>query len=229
MASNLLKDVANLGGQEISLGREARLAFTYWFDFLENPLPRVVPLSPNRRPLVILTDGCCEEQEGHIQAGFGGIMFDPEDNGYEYFRGEVEGELLDVLTHQGEKEQIVGQAELIPCILSRRIWKSRLQHRCCLHYVDNEAARCSLIKGYSPGRDNAFLTHFFWAEEEKPMCFSWFDRVPSPSNGADPPSRGTAPPTLKVGLQEIGAQRVDMPAGIFKEWLREWYKYFEQP
>ena len=144
---------------------------------------------------MLLTDGCCMEKEGDVFAGFGGVMIDPEDGAYEFFQGKVEGEFLQILTHGGEKAQIVGQAEMIPCNISRMIWADRLQHRCCLHYIDNEAARCGLIRGYSPVRDNAFLNQLFWVEESKSMSFSWFDRVPSPSNIADPPSRGGGPQT----------------------------------
>ena len=64
-------------------------------------------------------DGCCLEKDGDIFAGFGGVMLDPEDGAYEFFQGKVEGEFLQILTHGGEKFQIVGQAEMIPCIISR--------------------------------------------------------------------------------------------------------------
>ena len=95
--------------------------------------------------------------EGDMFAGVGGVMLDPEDGAYEFFQGKVEGEFLQILTHGGEKSQLVGQAEMTPCIISRMLWADRLQHRCCLHYIDNEAAMCGLIRGYSPVRDNGFL------------------------------------------------------------------------
>ena len=122
-------------------------------------------------------------------------MIDAEDGAYEVFQGKVEGEFLQILTHGGEKSQIAGQAEMIFCIISRMLWADRLQHRCCLHYIDNEAARCGLIRGYSPVRDNAFLNQLFWVEERTRMAFSWFDRVPSPSNIVDPPPGGRPPPS----------------------------------
>ena len=150
-------------------------------------------------------------------------MFDPEDNCFEFFRGSVQGDLLEILTHEGEKKQVVGQSEIIPCILSRVIWRSRLQNRCCLHYIDNEAARCCLIKGYSPGRDNAFLASLFWAKEAVPMCFSWFGWVPSPSNISDPPSRGTCPSPLKVGNNEITCREREVPQEELIEWVHQWW------
>jgi len=102
-----------------------------------------------------------------------------------------------------------------------------MKHRCCLHYIDNEAARCGLIKGYSPGRDNAFLNHLFWVEEGRPLCFTWFDRVPSPSNIADPPSRGESPPPLVCGLETRVCREVPVPPGLQEGWARQWRVYAE--
>jgi hypothetical protein len=225
MASNLLKDIALLGSQEARLDRATKFALSFWHDFLLDPVPRTVPLSPHRRPLVIFTDGCCMEKDGEIFAGFGGVMIDPEDGAYEFFQGKVEGEFRSILTHGGEKAQIVGQAEMIPCVISRILWADRLRHRCCLHYIDNEAARCGLIRGYSPVKDNAFLNQLFWAEECRGMAFSWFDRVPSPSNIADPPSRGEAPPCLTLGARTHQCKEVAVPPGTQEAWVVKWREY----
>ena len=46
-------------------------------------------------------------------------MFDPKDNSYEYFGGTIGPELLECLSHQGLKTKIVGQAELLPCLVAR--------------------------------------------------------------------------------------------------------------
>jgi len=116
MANNLLREVVALGGQEITTSPAVTLAMQYWHDFLDKPPPRIVPLSPHRQPIVIFTDGCCQGEDGIVEAGFGGVMYDPEDGAYEYFKGMVEGVFLQVLTHDGEKSQIVGQAEIVPVL-----------------------------------------------------------------------------------------------------------------
>ena len=114
---------------------------------------------------------------------------------------------------------------MILCIISRMLWADRLQHQCCLHYIDNEAARCGLIRGYSPVRDNVFLNQLFWVEGSKCMSFSWFDRVPSPSNIADPPSRGEAPRNLLLGLKSHVCKRIGIPVGIQETWVIGWKGY----
>ena len=109
MAPHLLIDVILLGSQEARLDRATRFALSCWHDFLKDPLPRTVPLSPHRGPLVLLTDGCCVEKEGEIFAGFGGVMIDPEDGAYEFFQGKVEGELLSL--RESRRGQNVAQSQ----------------------------------------------------------------------------------------------------------------------
>ena len=48
MASHLLKDVTLLGSQEVRSDRATRFALSFWHDFLKDPIPRTVPLSPQR-------------------------------------------------------------------------------------------------------------------------------------------------------------------------------------
>ena len=74
-------------------------------------------------------------------------------------------------------------------------------------------------------RDNAFLNQLFLVEESKCMAFSWFDRVLSPSNIADPPSRGEAPPNLLLGLKSHVCKRVEIPVGIQETWVVGWKGY----
>ena len=57
------------------------------------------------------------------------------------------------------------------------------------------------------------------------MSFSWFDRVPSPSNIADPQSRGEAPPNLLLGLRGHVCKKVEIPVGIQDTWVVEWEGY----
>lgn len=99
MAPHLLEDVTLLGSQEARFDRAIRFALSFWHDFLKDPIPRTVPLSPHRRQLVLLTDGCCVEKGGEIFAGFGGVMIDPENEACEFFQGKVDGEFLQILTH----------------------------------------------------------------------------------------------------------------------------------
>ncbi len=83
-----------------------------------------------------------------------------------------------------------------------------------MHFIDNDAARFSLIKGTSPTQDSAWLTGEFWRREAKAQAFSWFERVPSPSNPADGPSRLQA-------VSDLGTNSAVVHRVIPEEWENE--------
>ena len=83
-----------------------------------------------------------------------------------------------------------------------------------LVFVDNEAARCALVKGYSPVRSAAQLLGEAWLQLARSGAAAWFARVPSEGNPADAPSRGVQCP----GWRRVSA---DVPPGLGtnEEWL----------
>ncbi len=146
-------------------------------------------------------------------------MYDPEDGAVELFGGEVSDDLMELLTDGGVKQQVVGQSELIPCHAAKIVWRRRLRRRRVIMYIDNEAARCGLIKGSSPTRDSAWLINEFWRSEAAAETNTWIERVPSASNCADHPSRGR----YKI-LKEIGvrAKRVHLPQDYGEKLVEQW-------
>ena len=82
-------------------------------------------------------------------------------------------------------------------------------------FIDNDAARYALIKGSSPTPDSAWLAALYWEREATVGSYSWFERVPSPSNIADAPSRGVAPITLEgTNDFKLIAKDVKLPLGF---------------
>ncbi len=147
----------------------------------------------------MFTDGACEAYptaEQGIQAGYGAVIYDPKDGTTVHFGDVCDTHLLRKLTSEGEKTQIVGQSELLPCLAVKEIWSEKLRKRLVLWFIDNDAARFCLIKGGSPTKESAWLATRFWETELEVGCHSWFERVPSPSNPADDPSRGRPSPEL---------------------------------
>ena len=90
---------------------------------------------------------------------------------------------------RGTRRQLVGQAELLPVVLAQHLWAPLFRERRALIFVDNDAARHAIIKGASPSGPSAILVDAFWTMEAELGAFSWIERVPSPSNPADAPSR----------------------------------------
>ena len=74
-------------------------------------------------------------------------------------------------------------------IVSKILWEDIVRNRDILHYVDNEAARLSTIKGSSPSKESAWLIQAFWESEAVLRTQSWLSRVPTECNPGDGPSR----------------------------------------
>ena len=105
-------------------------------------------------------------------------------------------ELKWFLTLQGQKAQIVGQAEVLPCLLARRMWSERMKDRAVHYFIDNDAARFGFIRGISDDPHMSVMLTSFWEEERITPSYPWFARVPTTGNPADDPSRGDPPCVL---------------------------------
>ena len=120
---------------------------------------------------------------------YGAVIIDPEDGMVESFGARMTEPMRRMLSENGTKKQIIGQAELLPMVVSRILWSGKLAGRDVIHYVDNEAARMSAIKGSSPSRSSAWLVQAFWETEVTNETKSWISRVPTECNIGDGPSR----------------------------------------
>ena len=226
VAFNALGRRAHCHGPTTSLDADLTWALEWWSTYLMDPQPRTIPLANMRKPVYIFTDGACEPDDGSatgVNASYGAVMFDPEDNTCEYFGKYIDEDLLEFLTYGGLKQQIVGQAEMIPCLVAREVWKDRLRGRATINYVDNEAARFALIKGGSPTQDSAWIAAGFWRLDSDLRCHSWFERVPSPSNISDGPSRGKDIGPIKLGPDvSLLPKRVGVPENWERDFLAHW-------
>ena len=85
----------------------------------------------------------------------------------------------------------------------------RVRGRRILHFIDNNAARDALIKGYTRETAAAALVGEFWLEEAKNASLSWFCRVPSASNPSDGPSRGDFAEVDALGSTRVAVREGD--------------------
>ncbi|CAE8741817.1 unnamed protein product, partial [Polarella glacialis] len=87
---------------------------------LRHAKPREIDCRCTRPPVIVLTDGACESVDGML-ATCGGIMLDPENGEKRSFgfkmHDEVTAELQAI-----SGAQIIGQAELLPVLVAKRIW-----------------------------------------------------------------------------------------------------------
>ena len=126
-------------------------ALRWWRHHVQSLKPRSAPCGEVREvgdPLPILTDDAVEphwENRQATVATFGAVMFDPIDGCIQTLGGTVPAKLRQKLGHP--TQQAIGQAELLPCLLARHVWKKRFRRRLVLWFVDNEPAKYPFGQG----------------------------------------------------------------------------------
>ena len=86
---------------------------------------------------------------------------------------------------------MIGQTELYAVVLARKLWASYINNSRCIFFIDHGGVMSACIKGNA--KDAAWRTLLLKMEEvdEPAPALGWFTRVPSASNIADGPSRGS--------------------------------------
>jgi len=139
-------------------------------------------------PILIFTDGAFEPSAGGTMvATCGGVLVD-RGRCCSYFGAVVPDRLLKLWSSEGSR-QLIGQIELVPVLVARRLWAPVIQGRKLLVFLDNEAGREGLVKGFSPARFSRQILQAIAAEELKAQAWPWYARVSTHSNVADAPSR----------------------------------------
>ena len=82
----------------------------------------------------------------------------------------------------------MGQLEILAGPIALHTWASVLKDVRILHFVDNDSASASLVKGYSPRSDSCALG-IYWLRASSIPVDIYIDRVESKSNLSDGPSR----------------------------------------
>ena len=112
--------------------------------------------------------------------------------------------------------QVVGQADILPVVVAKVVWRDRLAGRPVIVFVDNDAARHGLVAGYSPVMASARMLCASARLDARGAVFQWVARVPSPSNIADGPSRLN----FEEARAEFGAELIDPIPALGGSWER---------
>ena len=169
--------------------------------------PRKVFASNAVPPILIFTDGAAEGAD-FKNVSMGALLIDVSNGECEYWGSAVEPALVLEWQSTGHL-QTIGQAELLPLLVSRRHWRQRCHLRKLLLFCDNSAAADGAIRGFSPSAASNDILRHLALEEVESQTFSWMSRVPTLSNPADGPSRGVF--DFAEGIK--GARRV-FPAAV---------------
>jgi ribonuclease HI len=135
---------------------------------------------------LIFTDGACEGDAGK-SGSVGGVLVGPNGQVLEHFSSEVPTSYMNLLLENSENP--IYELELLPVHIALLLWSHRLRSSHVVMYLDNDAARAALCKGY--GATDAAQGIVQKVMERECCCElkTWFARVPTHSNIADGPSR----------------------------------------
>ena len=185
MAVKLLSKLLRAGGPVLLQEHDKRL-IRQCFEMIRDARPRVIQVCDVVSPIIIFTDGACEQQGNLVT--YGAVLIDTMDGSKQVFGEEVPRQILETWK-RGNKEQVVGQAEILPVVVAKVKWKDILARRRIIWFIDNESARCALAAGSSPVLASFAMLCVNAHLDAGLEALSWFTRVPSAANLADDASR----------------------------------------
>ena len=148
--------------------------------------PRHVSAWSGRPPLIIFTDGACEEDGRCVTHG--AVYYDPECHHALMFGDHVPICWTDKWRTEGKK-QLICQAELFPVLVAKNTWSHLISGRAVLWFIDNNSSLAAVIRSYSPVLENYELLVINARLDVELQAMHWYTRVPSKSNLSDDPSR----------------------------------------
>ena len=170
--------------------------------------PRLIAMDRDLPSIVVYTDGAFEAREG----AWGALVLDPATGVREVYHGWVPTPLLEFwLKTVGD--QIICEVEMYAYLCVRWACRKSWASRCGICFIDNEACRLGLIKRSSPSTAMFLLLCAISIIDTETPFAAWMERVPSPSNPADLPSRQKAGELCKLmDARDCGS--IELPAGL---------------
>ena len=146
--------------------------------------PKTVRFGSTRPPIIVFSDGACEESGTSV----GAVLFE-YGHAPEFFGADLPIDLIESWYTKDLQKQVIGQAELFPLLVARLTWSERLRNRRALYFIDSESARWAMVKGYSPVFPSLMIVADCLSFDAKECSSAWYARVPTECNVADQPSR----------------------------------------
>ena len=165
------------------LNRDVKESLQWLLKYFSEAEPRVIECSGHAEPIHLFTDGACEPEMVTV----GAVLLEGG-RSPEAFGGEVPEAVVE-RWRAGRSWQVVAQAELAPVFLAAMVWAERLRGKHLIVWIDQNAARQGLVKGYSPSEMSAELIDHALEALSQLGVYVWFTRVPTEANVADFPSR----------------------------------------
>ena len=135
--------------------------------------PRVIRSFQASHSAIIYTDGAYEDGVGT----WGAVVFIPTLGVNTIHWGTVSTDIMDHWRSKGIF-QLISQIELFVVLLVKYEYREKLTNGASIFFIDNEAARYSLIKGASPSETMYGLCKCISFLEARYPSADWYERVP---------------------------------------------------
>lgn len=183
-----LRDFGHTSSEAVNLDGLQVRAFEILKERLCRGKPRLFVADDVEKPFLIFTDGALEYVDGKASATMGAVFIPPSGR-TEVFGCKVPDEILAGWQVDG-KTHVIGLVELYACVVAYLFWKPLISSSRLILFVDNWPALDALVKGTSS--QHAWRQLLLLLEDPCEDYFMlWVARVPSKSNVADYPSRGS--------------------------------------
>ena len=183
-----LREVGHTSPSLVELDKTQIAAFGVLRHRLCSGKPKAFLTDDVTKPALLFTDGAleydCDKPVATVGAVYLGI-----DGTVEVFGAQVPHAVLETWREDG-KTHVIGLVELYACVVSLVHWKRKFQQRRIMMFVDNWPALDVIVKGTSFQRQWRELLLLLEDPDEDSFLL-WVARVPSKSNVADHPSRGS--------------------------------------
>ena len=176
LAVQLMIAKATRSGPLVLLDERTKQVIKSALEMLQKSGPRVVAAWSGARPILIFTDGACE-QEGN-KVTHGAVLADFFGDRFLYFGDDIPQCWTSKWKSSG-KAQLICQAEIFPVLVSKLTWIKEISGRAVLWFVDNSSAQSAFIRSFSPVFDNYELLVINAELDVRTQSMNWYARVPS--------------------------------------------------
>ncbi len=154
---------------------------------VQNAPSRTFMLQDDRPPLILYTDASDIPDRPDGRAVLGAVLIDVLRTFEIQYTYWIVPDA--VLSKWRPRQTYMFPLEIMAGPLAMITWNSKMIDRHLIHFIDNDGAAASLVRGYSPFTDSARLIAEYWLHCAQARAFVYIDRVESKSNLADGPSR----------------------------------------
>ena len=216
LALKTLRQLEKRRCSKVDLDAEQINMFGFLKRRLNHSKPRSITTTSSCPPVLVFTDGAYEPSgtaDGLVgSATIGGVIFIREATQIicRAFGCALPTDVVEMWARSGKKH-LIGQTELYAVVLARKLWASYINNSRCIFFIDHGGVMSACIKGNA--RDAAWRTLLLKMEEvdEAAPALGWFTRVPSASNIADGPSRGSFDQLCEFIRDEPACILTDVP------------------